>query len=75
MAGKLQLPPAAIRHQFPPSSSAVRLSSLMSGAERTASLRALNKVSTDGLDLIGGHCYRIRLHPSNIFMHVILKLN
>ena len=66
MAGKLQLPSAAIRHQFLPSSSAVRLSSLMSGAERTA--RALNKVSTGGLDLMGGRWYRIRPRPSNIFM-------
>ena len=33
------------------SSPALRLSSLMSGTERTA--RALNKVTTDGLDLMG----------------------
>ena len=34
------------------SSSAVRLNSLISGTDKTA--RALNKVSTDGLDLMGG---------------------
>ena len=57
MAGKLQLPSAAIRHQFlHPACPGVCLSSLdlMPGAERTAS--TLNKVSTDNveLDLMGG---------------------
>ena len=52
MAGKLQLPSAAIRFQFLSSFTAVRLSSLMSGTERTA--RALNKVSIHRLNLMGG---------------------
>ena len=52
MAGKLQLPSAAIRLQFLSSLTAARLSSLTSETERTA--RALNKVSTDRLNLMGG---------------------
>ena len=51
MAGKLQLPSAAIRLQFLSSFTATRLSSLTSGTEGTA--RAL-KVSTDQLNLMGG---------------------
>ena len=38
----------------------------MSGMERTA--RALNKVSTDWLDLMGGLYYRLWPHPSNTFI-------
>ena len=52
MAGKLQLPSAAIRLRFLSSFTAARLSSLTSGTERTA--RALSKVSTDRLNLMGG---------------------
>ena len=52
MAGKLQLPSAAIRLQFLSSFTAARLSSLTSRTERTA--RALSKVSTDQLNLMGG---------------------
>ena len=52
MAGKLWLPSVAIGHQFLPSFPAVRLSSLTSGTERTAS--TLNKVSTVELNLMGG---------------------
>ena len=47
-----QLPSAAIRLQFLSSFTAARLSSLTSGTERTA--RALSKVSTDQLNLMGG---------------------
>ena len=52
MAGKLQLPSAAIRLQFLSSFTAAHLSSLTSGTKGTA--RALNKVSTDRLNLMGG---------------------
>ena len=52
MAGKLRLPSAAIRLQFLSSLTAARLSSLTSGTEEKA--RALNKVSTDRLNLMGG---------------------
>ena len=52
MVGKLPLPSAAIRLQVLSSFTAARLSSLTSGTERTA--RALNKVSTDRLNLMGG---------------------
>ena len=58
MAGKLQLLSAAIRLQFLSSFTAARLSS---GTERTA--RALSKVSTDRLNLMGGGT-----RPSNAFM-------
>ena len=52
MAGKLQLPSAAIRLQFLSSFTAACLSYLTSGTERTA--RALSKVSIDRLNLMGG---------------------
>ena len=54
MAGKLQLPSAAIRLQFLSSFTAARLSSLTSGTERTARALDLSKVSTDRLNLMGG---------------------
>ena len=49
MAEKLQLPSAAIRLQFLSPFTAVRLSALMSGTERTARV-----ANTDWLNLMGG---------------------